>query len=169
MASKPATPRPGPTPYPDPQGDGCPECAVARGDLLPDGGLLLDDGELLVHAVIGGAPLAGWVVVAPRRHVESLEELDPAVRQRLFEVAARVAAVQRSTLGAAKVYLALFAEMVPHLHLHLVPRYADTPAELRGPRCFLAPPQLRLRAAELAEAVSRLRHGLSLLEAGLAE
>ena len=41
-------------------------------------------------------------------------------------------------LHRAKIYLSLYAEAqgFAHLHVHLIPRYADTPPECRGPAIF---------------------------------
>ncbi len=137
---------------------GCPQCRAAVE--APLGGWLIDDPDFVAHGVLGPTPIAGWVVVAPRRHVEALYELEPVLQQRWFAIAARIDAVLRRELGATKVYLAVFAEVVPHLHLHVIPRYPDTPAELRGPRCFSAPPAAAIPAAEVAAALARVRRAL---------
>jgi|CXWL01.1.fsa_nt_gi diadenosine tetraphosphate (Ap4A) HIT family hydrolase len=144
----------------------CLECAVTAPDSghQPAGGRLFSDATFVVHSVLGGSPLRGWMVVAPRRHVERLIDLDPEEQRRLFELAALVDRGLRTTLGAEKVYLAIFAEVVPHLHLHVIPRYADTPADLRGPRCFLAGPERHLPPAELAAATRRLAAAFATLE-----
>jgi diadenosine tetraphosphate (Ap4A) HIT family hydrolase len=136
----------------------CPQCRAAAE--APPGGWLIDDPNFVAHGVLGPSPIAGWVVIAPRRHVESLTELEPELQQQWFAIAARIDGVLRRELGATKVYLALFAEVVPHLHLHVIPRYRDTPAELRGPRCFSAPPAAAIPAAEVAAALARVRRAL---------
>lgn len=121
---------------------------------------MYQDQDFVAHGVLAPTPIPGWVVVAPRRHVEALTELDPELQHRWFAIATRVDGALRGELGATKVYLALFAEVVAHLHLHVIPRYADTPAELRGPRCFSAPPASAVPAAEVAAALARMRRAL---------
>ncbi|HVA89878.1 MAG TPA: hypothetical protein VNL71_08535 [Chloroflexota bacterium] len=41
-------------------------------------------------------------------------------------------------LRPVKIYLSMYmeAEGFAHLHVHLIPRFADTPADHRGPRIF---------------------------------
>jgi diadenosine tetraphosphate (Ap4A) HIT family hydrolase len=140
---------------------GCPECAAQRELAGQPGGFVIETPTLVAHPVLGGAPLAGWMVVAPRRHVERLEDLEPEVAGELFALATRIGAAQRATLAAEKVYVALFAEVVPHLHVHVIPRPADAPPELRGPRCFLASPAQHLPAERLHAVAARLKVYLS--------
>ncbi len=139
----------------------CPECDVIAGLRKPPGGEIASDDAFVVHAVLGASPLAGWTVIVPRRHVESIEELSESEQNTMMRWGARVTAAQRTILGSAKSYLALFAEVVPHVHLHVVPRYADTPDALRGARVFLAPAGDARSEVELVEAAERLRKALA--------
>ena len=93
-------------------------------------------GPLAVGSIPGGGPVAGWCVVTPREHSESFAELAPELAGAMMSVASRLARAQRDLLGARKGYLALFSEAVPHVHLHVIPRYDDTPAEWRGAAIF---------------------------------
>lgn len=139
---------------------GCPQCEAATGAREPAGGLLLDLPDFLVHAPLGGSAIAGWLVVAPRRHVEALTDLAASEQAQLFALAGRLDRLLRDALGAQKVYLAIFAEVVHHTHLHVIPRFADTPVALRGPRCLLAGPEHHIGAAEITATLDRLRRHL---------
>lgn len=138
---------------------GCAECEVAAGRRAPGGGVVRLPPGLLVHAVLGASPLAGWVVVAPARHVEHVGDLEAEEMAALAEAARRLAGWQRELLGATKSYVALFAEVVPHLHFHVVPRYPGTAPSLRGPRAFQASAAEMLPPDELAAAAQRLLEG----------
>lgn len=135
---------------------GCPECEVAAGRRVPEGGLVRLPPGLLVHEVLGASPLAGWMVVAPARHVEQVADLSVEEMAAIAETARLLAGSQRDLLGATKSYVALFAEVVPHLHFHVVPRFPGTPESLRGPRAFQAPAVEMRPPAELAAAAQRL-------------
>jgi diadenosine tetraphosphate (Ap4A) HIT family hydrolase len=139
----------------------CPECAAASGGSPPAGGLLVETARFVVHALIGATPVPGWVVVAPKRHVEALGELSPDEHREWMALATRLAAAQQRALGSKTSYLALFAEVVPHLHLHVIPRFDATPGHLRGPRVFQALPAEMLPAAEVERAIERLRGELA--------
>jgi diadenosine tetraphosphate (Ap4A) HIT family hydrolase len=73
-----------------------------------------------------------------------------------------LAACRAEAPGAERVHVAVFAEAVPHLHVHLVPRGPEVPPEDRGPGFLFdrAPRVSPERADALARAiVARLRTG----------
>jgi len=115
---------------------GCIACEIVRGQRAPPGGLLARRGGFALHAVAAPSPLRGWLVLTSERHVRGLPDLDPAELQALGPFAADVARAQKSALGAEHVYAFAIGDALPHFHLHLVPRFADTPERLRGRRCF---------------------------------
>ena len=80
----------------------------------------------------------GWLVVLPRRHVEALHELTREEFQELAEIEYRLVQVMRMDSAVQKEYLMCFAEGegFHHVHFHVVPKPADLPAELKGPRVF---------------------------------
>jgi diadenosine tetraphosphate (Ap4A) HIT family hydrolase len=84
------------------------------------------------------ATLAGWLVIVPTRHVTSFSELTPSAADELGGLVRRLSLCLREVTGCVKTYLMQFseAEGFSHLHLHLVPRLADQPVEMRGPRVF---------------------------------
>jgi diadenosine tetraphosphate (Ap4A) HIT family hydrolase len=90
----------------------------------------------VVHAF--NASLPGWLVMAPRRHVTALDELDDAELAELGLLQGRVSAALRRVVGCEKTYSVLFAEAegFAHLHVHLIPRMPDQPADRRGPAVF---------------------------------
>lgn len=142
-------------------GEPCLECTEQQRLAASGSGWVWASETVVVHRVIGGSPLAGWLVVAPRVHAERLEDLPPAVRDEIFALATRIGAAQRRVLAAEKAYVALFAEVVAHVHVHVIPRYADTPGELRGPRCFLAEATRQLGEDQLAAAAARIAAALA--------
>jgi diadenosine tetraphosphate (Ap4A) HIT family hydrolase len=80
------------------------------------------------------------MVVAPLRHVEALEALTAEEQAALMPLVAQVAAALRRETPTEKVYVAVFAEIVPHLHVHVIARPPDLPLADRGPRVFTAAP-----------------------------
>ena len=82
--------------------------------------------------------LAGWVVIVPTRHVLSFTELTPAAADELGGLVLRMSRALEQVTGCVKTYLMQFseAEGYSHLHLHLVPRLPEHPAEAQGPRVF---------------------------------
>jgi len=116
----------------------CPECQVGLGKATAQGCSPWRSGPFLVHPSLDPSPVAGWLVIAPARHVEGWDALDAAEQRELGPLVARVSGALRAETKAAKVYVSLFAEVLPHFHLHVVARPADLPVEERGARIFLA-------------------------------
>jgi diadenosine tetraphosphate (Ap4A) HIT family hydrolase len=74
------------------------------------------------------APLAGWLLLDARRHVGGpLAFNDPEAVSWGAVVRHASQLVQRLT-GCERVYAIAFGEGAPHLHLHLIPRFASDPA-----------------------------------------
>lgn len=74
------------------------------------------------------SPLAGWLLLDARRHLGGpLDFSDQEAAT--WGVAVRHASqlVQRLT-ACERVYAIAFGEGAPHLHLHLIPRFASDPA-----------------------------------------
>jgi diadenosine tetraphosphate (Ap4A) HIT family hydrolase len=90
----------------------------------------------VVHAFNSSLP--GWLVLLPMRHVTALDQLDDEELAELGLLQGRVSAALREVLGCTKTYSMLFAEAegFAHLHVHVVPRMPDQPADRRGPGVF---------------------------------
>lgn len=114
----------------------CVACQIVRGVRAPPCGILFRQAGFLLHAVAAATPLRGWLVLTSERHARAWYDLDEGELGALGPLAARVMAAQRAALGAEHVYAFAIGDVVQHFHLHLVPRYADTPERLRGRRCF---------------------------------
>jgi diadenosine tetraphosphate (Ap4A) HIT family hydrolase len=67
----------------------------------------------------------GRCVVASRVHVRELHDLDSAARQLFIDEVARVARAVQQALAADKINLGLFGDIAPHLHAHVVPKFAQ--------------------------------------------
>jgi histidine triad (HIT) family protein len=70
---------------------------------------------------------AGHVLVAPRRHFESLEDLPAGIAMHLFEVALRLEPAVRTVTGAQGMNMVVNSgraagQDVFHYHVHLIPR-----------------------------------------------
>jgi diadenosine tetraphosphate (Ap4A) HIT family hydrolase len=115
----------------------CPACAFLRGaGTPPPGGVVLREGGFALHAIADPSPVPGWLVLTSERHVRAWYDLDAGAASALGPLVQRVMAAQRATLGAEHVYAFAIGDVLRHFHLHLVPRYADTPERLRGRGCF---------------------------------
>ena len=124
--------------------DGCRFCSIVAGETPAV--IVLDTPEVV--AFLDHRPLfPGHTLVAPRRHVETLRDLDDATRGVLFAEVQRVATAVQDAMGAEGSFVAMnnvVSQSVPHLHVHAVPRNRKD-----GLRGFFWP---RSRYADDAEA-----------------
>lgn len=85
-----------------------------------------DDLWILRHHMLP-APLAGWCMLVSRRHLGGPADLSDAEAASFGPTLRRVSRAIKAVTGAPKVYAIAFGEGAPHLHVHLIPRYADRP------------------------------------------
>ncbi|HVG04059.1 MAG TPA: HIT family protein, partial [Burkholderiaceae bacterium] len=67
----------------------------------------------------------GYVRVIWNKHVREMTELGDAERQRLMRTVFAVELAQREVLAPLKINLASLGNMTPHLHWHVIARFAD--------------------------------------------
>lgn len=112
----------------------CLTCRKLHGEILPPGGVLYaDEWVLASHAFIPAEKSTvylGWLVVELRRHVVGLGEMKAVEAQALGLALQRVSRALQQASGAERVYALVSGQAVEHLHVHLLPRYAETPPEI---------------------------------------
>lgn len=96
----------------------------------------------------------GHVLVAAKRQVETVMELEEAEAAHLFAIAARVAkAVQAAFAPEGMTLLQTNKpagwQTVPHVHIHVLPRYQGDGAELVWPRKEPGLEMLRVYAEQI--------------------
>ena len=74
----------------------------------------------------------GRVVVASKRHVSEMIDLDRRERQAFMDDVAKVASALRAVFSPQKIDYGAYGDTCGHLHFHLVPKYADDPFEWNG-------------------------------------
>jgi diadenosine tetraphosphate (Ap4A) HIT family hydrolase len=97
---------------------GCPLCR-------DDGGELVLRAELLRVVLVDEADYPGFARVIVNAHVEEMTDLDPAALARVMAAVYAVEDALRAVLAPDKINLASLGNVVPHLHWHVIPRFAD--------------------------------------------
>lgn len=102
----------------------------------------------------------GYCFVFTREHVTELFHLDPATRQGVMAEVTAVAAALDQVFKPTKMNYELLGNMVPHMHWHLVPRFADGPL---WPKPIWSEPHAEsvLTAAEYARRIDLIRAALA--------
>ncbi len=70
----------------------------------------------------------GRCVVAYRDHVNELFELPDAELALFTQDVARAAKAMKTAFNPAKINYGAYSDKLPHLHVHLVPKYVDGPS-----------------------------------------
>ena len=138
----------------------CLGCAIVAGRHRPVGGVLLRQGGLVLHGVAAPSPLPGWVVLTSEAHARGLWDAPEEAADALGPLTQRIMRAQREVLGAEHCYAFSIGDVLRHFHLHIIPRFSDTPAHLRGRGIFDARPQEGLEAEVLEAACAALAAAL---------
>lgn len=102
----------------------------------------------------------GYCLLFTRQHQTELFHLEPAVRQGLMEEVSRVARALADCFQPHKINYELLGNMVPHIHWHLIPRFASDPLWPRPiwsephQELLLAPEQYRERCDLIRNALT---------------
>ena len=144
--------------------DDCWFCGDNRGEDTPPGGWLSEGGGWRAGHVPPGWGPKGTVVIESIEHAEDLATHDDDTARELILLIGRAQRAIREATGADRAYVWATMDRWPHLHVWLVPWWADHP--LRGPRylaevlTFTDAPAEADRAAAL-EAANAVRDRLA--------
>ncbi len=113
----------------------CPFCDLIHG--AGEVSLCHEDSEALAFMDIQPVN-SGHVLVVPRRHYESLEDLPPDLGRHLFDVVMKLGPVVRDVSGAEGMNIivnsgAAAGQDIFHYHIHLIPRRAGDGFDVRLP------------------------------------
>ena len=98
----------------------CPLCDTPGGTLLWQ-----DDLCRVVRADEPDYP--GFLRVILNAHVKEMTDLLLGDQERLLQMVLATEAVLREVMSPDKINLASLGNVVPHLHWHVIPRFADDP------------------------------------------
>ena len=100
----------------------CLFCRIAHREV--DAAVVFEDDFTL--AFLDHKPLfEGHVLLIPKQHLETLEDLPPELLQLLFLNAQKLTSAVREAMGAEGTFVAMnnkISQSVPHFHIHIVPR-----------------------------------------------
>jgi len=105
----------------------CPLCALALGEpaLGESDVALLYRGDKLSVILVDDVAYPGFCRVVWHAHVKEISDLADADRLALNDAVCQVELALRAVMAPDKVNLASLGNMVPHLHWHVIPRFAD--------------------------------------------
>lgn len=90
-----------------------------------EGGRLVISNELLRVVLVDDPDFPGFARVIWNDHAREMSDLATADQQRLMQAVFAVERAQRAVFAPEKINLASLGNVVPHLHWHVIPRFAD--------------------------------------------
>jgi diadenosine tetraphosphate (Ap4A) HIT family hydrolase len=90
-----------------------------------DGGEVVYRNDKLRVVLVDDVNYPGFCRVIWHAHIAEMTDLPPADRSILMRTVCQVESALREILQPQKINLASLGNMVPHLHWHLIPRFAD--------------------------------------------
>jgi diadenosine tetraphosphate (Ap4A) HIT family hydrolase len=100
----------------------CITCQILNGEIIPPGRVIYKGDLVVLHHCLD-INIAGYFILSPVRHIESLEQLE---REELFELvnlSKNIAEIIVKEHDIDKVYILSLGEETSHFHIHLFPRY----------------------------------------------
>jgi diadenosine tetraphosphate (Ap4A) HIT family hydrolase len=136
----------------------CEFCRRASGRQPTLGGAIYEDAHVFACHYDDGDPMyLGYLLLAPKRHAAGFAELTDDEARAIGLAATRLSRALKTTMDAERVYVYAFGEAVDHLHVFVVARYPNTPAEYVRLGLRAWPNAPAGGPAEVAALVARLR------------
>ncbi len=142
------------------------DCFICRkhlGEIEVPGGPIYED-DLLYAAHIGypqsqeeQAIYLGYLMVEPKRHIPGLADLTDVEAQAIGLLVTRLSRALKASVEAEHIYEFVLGHHVPHLHIHVVPRYPGAPHEYWGIHVDEWPDAPHGSTKEIAALTARLR------------
>jgi diadenosine tetraphosphate (Ap4A) HIT family hydrolase len=113
---------------------------------------LYRDHQLRV-VLVDDAQYPGFCRVIWQTHVKEMTDLAPTERSAMMQMVMKVETALREVMNPDKINLASLGNMTPHLHWHVIPRFAD---DAHFPSPVWASAQRTTDAATLASRTAQL-------------
>lgn len=84
---------------------------------------MIADGSITRAYLQPSASFRGYCILVLKRHAVELDDLTPEERAALIEDIARVAHAIRAVCKPKKLNYEILGNVVPHIHVHIIPRY----------------------------------------------
>ena len=115
----------------------CRICSVSTGEIEPPHGILYQDDLWIVRHSAPPYGVAGWLTLQTRRHCPEPASFNDAETKSFGPTLRFFEGVLREITGALRIYTVAMGESFPHFHGHMVPRYAETPGDVKTYGVFL--------------------------------
>jgi len=110
-------------------------CRKHKGEVTVPGGCIYED-EFVYVGHIGSKDnfvYLGYLIVDLKRHVPGFGDMTDKESQMIGSILNRVGGALKKVQNAEHIYCFVQGDAFPHFHVHLIPRYPNTPEEYWNP------------------------------------
>jgi diadenosine tetraphosphate (Ap4A) HIT family hydrolase len=136
-------------------------CQKQRGEIFIPGGPIFENELIFIsHALPFGDEkdhYLGHIFIETRRHIAELSDLTDQEASAIGLYTKYTADTLINTIGMVHVYSFVIGDGVPHVHVHVIGRYADAPREYWGAKVDKWP-QAPRGADEEIESMNHMLH-----------
>ena len=115
--------------------ESCFICNKHAGNIATSGVMIYEDDYVYVGHIDkeGKQNYLGHIMIDLKRHTPSLADMTVEESKAFGLIMARVSKALKESENAEHIYSLVSGNSVPHLHMHIVARYPNTPKENWGP------------------------------------
>lgn len=126
------------------RGEGCPVCdLIHTGKPENEHGIAVADLHFSRLFLAKNQYVPGYCMMMCRKHVIEPYELTADERMLFFDDLAAVDKALQAAFNADKMNYNILGNVVPHLHVHIIPRYFSRAGWMRAGACSPPPPRRR--------------------------
>lgn len=110
-------------------------CRKHQGEITVPGGCIFEN-EFVYVGHIGSSDnlvYLGYLIVDLKRHAAGFGDLTEEESQMIGSTLNRVGKALKDVLNAEHIYCYVQGDAFPHFHVHVIPRYPNTPKEFWDP------------------------------------
>jgi len=110
-------------------------CRKHKGEVTVPGGWIYEDEYVYVGHMGSNDPFVylGYLIVDLKRHVPGWGDMTEEESRMIGSVLNQVGGALKNVLNAEHIYCFVQGDAFPHFHVHVIPRYPDTPEEYWSP------------------------------------
>jgi histidine triad (HIT) family protein len=135
----------------------CVFCKIARGEL--PAAKVFEDNEVLAFMDINPV-MKGHTLVIPKAHHDPITKTPPKMLRKLITLVQRIARAQVTALEADGINVSqangvTAGQIVPHIHFHVIPRFASNePHRNWTPMTYASPQEMNDYADRIKQALT---------------
>jgi len=135
-------------------------CRKHRGEIIVPGGCIYEDEFVYVGHMGANEKLIykGYLIIDLKRHVPGIGDMSEDEAKNFGFILNQVGKALKEVLNAEHIYCFVQGDAFPHFHMHVIPRYPNTPHEYWNPLILKYWKEAQGGVEQIEELCSRLNN-----------